>query len=104
MIRSSRPVGFWVASTGLAVLLLSGCGSGSVRPGAAALVGESRITVDTLQQFVERGLSDPQAEFQEVLLKAEAVLRPLWGFLARPDAGFAYELDGERLRLRRVAR
>jgi para-aminobenzoate synthetase len=49
-------------------------------------------------------LSDPQAEFQEVLLKAEAVLRPLWGFLARPDAGFAYELDGERLRLHRVAR
>ncbi|MBW8807933.1 MAG: chorismate-binding protein, partial [Lysobacter sp.] len=49
-------------------------------------------------------LSDPQAEFQEVLLKAEAVLRPLWGFLAEPDAGFAYELDGDRLRLRRVAR
>ncbi len=58
MIRSSR----LVASTGLAVLLLSGCGSGQVRPGAAAFVGEDRITVDTLQQVVERGLSDPQAE------------------------------------------
>ena len=60
MIRSSR----LVASTGLAVLLLSGCGSGSVRPGAAALVGDERITVDTLQQVVERGLEDPQAEQQ----------------------------------------
>ncbi len=58
MIRTSR----LVASAGLAVLLLSGCGSGSVRPGAAALVGEQRITVDTLQQVVSRGLEDPQAE------------------------------------------
>ena len=58
MIRSSR----LVVSAGLAVLLLSGCGSGQVRPGAAALVGEERITVDTLQQVVERGLADPQAE------------------------------------------
>ena len=60
MIRSSRPV----VSAGLAVLLLSGCGSGSVRPGAAALVGDERITVDTLQEVVERGLADPQAEEQ----------------------------------------
>jgi parvulin-like peptidyl-prolyl isomerase len=58
VIRSSRPV----VSAGLAVLLLSGCGSGSVRPGAAALVGDERITVDTLQEVVERGLEDPQAE------------------------------------------
>jgi foldase protein PrsA len=58
VIRSSR----LVVSSGLAVLLLSGCGSGSVRPGAAALVGEERITVDTLQEVVERGLADPQAE------------------------------------------
>ena len=60
MIRSSR----LVVSAGLAVLVLSGCGSGQVRPGAAALVGEERITVDTLQQVVERGLADPQAEEQ----------------------------------------
>ena len=58
MIRSSR----LVVSAGLAVLVLSGCGSGQVRPGAAALVGEQRITVDRLQQVVERGLADPQAE------------------------------------------
>ena len=35
-----------------------------MRPGAAALVGDARITVDTLQQVVERGLEDPQAEQQ----------------------------------------
>lgn len=58
MIRSSR----LVVSAGLAVLLLSGCGAGSVRPGAAAIVGEQRITVDELQSAVERGLADPQAE------------------------------------------
>ena len=58
MIRSSR----LVASAGLAVLLLSGCGSESVRPGAAALVGDQRISVDDLRELVDRGLSDPQAE------------------------------------------
>lgn len=44
-------------------------------------------------------LSEPQAEFQEVLLKAEAVLRPLWSFLAAPGAGFACEVHGDRLRV-----
>jgi FKBP-type peptidyl-prolyl cis-trans isomerase (trigger factor) len=33
-----------------------------VRPGAAAIVGEQRIPVDSLQEVVERGLADPQAE------------------------------------------
>jgi foldase protein PrsA len=51
-------------ATGLAVLLLSGCGEGELRPGAAAIVGEQRITTDELQQVVDRGLSDPQAEEQ----------------------------------------
>ena len=51
-------------AAGLAVLLLSGCGEGELRPGAAAIVGEERITADDLQQVVERGLSDPQAEEQ----------------------------------------
>ena len=60
MIRSSR----LATSAGLAVLLLSGCGSGSSRPGAAALVGDERIASDRLQEVVERGLSDPQAEEQ----------------------------------------
>ena len=60
MIRSLRPA----VAAGVAVLLLSGCGQGEVRPGAAALVGEQRIPADTLQQVVERGLADPQAEQQ----------------------------------------
>ncbi|CAA9336811.1 MAG: hypothetical protein AVDCRST_MAG16-1624 [uncultured Frankineae bacterium] len=57
MIRSSR----LAAATALAVLLLSGCGSASLRPGAAAVVGEERIPADRLTAVVERGLSDPQA-------------------------------------------
>lgn len=48
----------------LAVLLLSACGAGTARSGAAALVGDEQITVDTLRQVVERGLSDPQAAQQ----------------------------------------
>ncbi|MGH8079284.1 MAG: aminodeoxychorismate synthase component I, partial [Lysobacter sp.] len=43
-------------------------------------------------------LSDAQDEFQEVLLKAEAVLRPLWRHLAASE-GFAYEVRGDRLRV-----
>jgi parvulin-like peptidyl-prolyl isomerase len=60
VIRSLRPA----LAAGVAVLLLSGCGQGEVRPGAAALVGVERITSDTLQQVVDRGLSDPTAEQQ----------------------------------------
>jgi len=45
-------------------------------------------------------LSDAEAEFQEVLLKAEAVLRPVWRFLGDGGDGFAYQLDADRLRLR----
>jgi para-aminobenzoate synthetase len=41
-------------------------------------------------------LSDAQDEFQEVLLKAEAVLRPLWRHLAANE-GFAYRVEGDRL-------
>lgn len=52
-----------LALAGLAVLLLTGCG-GQLRPGAAAVVGEQRITTESLQQVVERGLSDPQAAEQ----------------------------------------
>lgn len=44
-------------------------------------------------------LSDPEAEFQEVLLKAEAVLRPVWRYLGDGGDGFAYELEAERLRV-----
>ncbi len=69
MIRSSRTpaaarAGRVVVTSGLAVALLSACGSSGVRPGAAALVGDQRITATALQQIVTRGLEDPQAEEQ----------------------------------------
>ena len=35
-----------------------------MRPGAAAIVGDERITTDTLEEAVDRGLADPQAEQQ----------------------------------------
>jgi len=60
----TRPTRRIALAAGLAALLLSGCGEGQVRPGAAAIVGEQRITSDSLQQIVDRGLSDPQAEEQ----------------------------------------
>jgi len=44
-------------------------------------------------------LSDAQAEFQEALLKAEAVLRPLWDYLGG-GAAFAGEVRGDRWRVR----
>jgi parvulin-like peptidyl-prolyl isomerase len=46
----------------LAVVIgLSGC---NTSPGAAALVGDDRISADTLQQEVNRALADPQADAQ----------------------------------------
>ena len=50
-------------AAGAALLLLTGCGdNGQARPGAAAVVGETSISVDELGGIVERGLADPQAE------------------------------------------
>jgi foldase protein PrsA len=43
-----------------AALLLTGCGT--VRAGAAATVGDERITVTDLRDVVARGLADPSAE------------------------------------------
>ena len=51
-------------AAGAALLLLTGCGDGAARPGAAAVVGDERIETDALQDLVERGLSDPQAAQQ----------------------------------------
>jgi foldase protein PrsA len=50
-----------LAGAGLAGLVaLSACGP--VVPGAAAIVGSERITTSTLHDFVNRALSDPQAQ------------------------------------------
>lgn len=53
-----------LAAVGLAVLLLAGCGAAQARSGAAAVVGDESISTDELQEIVERGLADPQAEEQ----------------------------------------
>lgn len=44
-------------------------------------------------------LSDPQSEFQEALLKAEAVLRPLWDYLGG-GAAFRGAVQDDRWRVR----
>ena len=46
----------------LAVLVLTGCGDGTVRTGAAATVGDERITTTSLDRVVSRGLADPSAQ------------------------------------------
>lgn len=61
MTRTSRRL---AVLAGAALLLLTGCGEGQIRPGAAAVVGDDRITTSELQDLVERGLADPQAEQQ----------------------------------------
>lgn len=49
-----------LALAGLVALLSTGCGT--VRTGAAATVGDERITVTRLQEVVARGLADPTAQ------------------------------------------
>jgi peptidyl-prolyl cis-trans isomerase C len=49
-----------IAVVGLAALVLSGCGT--VRAGAAATVGDHRITTSQLAAVVARGLTDPSAQ------------------------------------------
>lgn len=58
MTRSSRRL---LALAGVTALALSGCGS-TARAGAAAVVGDDRISSDRLQQVVSRGLADPAAQ------------------------------------------
>ena len=48
-------------------------------------------------------LSDPDGEFDEMLLKAEAVLRPIWHYLGRPDSPFDYRLAGTSLLLQEAS-
>jgi foldase protein PrsA len=51
-------------AAGLAVALLAGCGDEPARGGAAALVGDERISTEELQAVVDRGLASPEAEQQ----------------------------------------
>ena len=45
-------------------LVLSGCGVTTIRSGAAAVIGDDRISTVVLQEVVARGLVDPQAQQQ----------------------------------------
>ena len=56
MIRASRSL----AVAGLLAVVLSACGT--PRAGAAATVGNDRITTSELNAVVERGLADPSAQ------------------------------------------
>lgn len=60
MIRTSRCALVAAGLTG--VVLLSGCGQ--VRAGAAAIVGDDRISTDRLAVLVDTGLADPKAAQQ----------------------------------------
>jgi parvulin-like peptidyl-prolyl isomerase len=51
-----------LALAGLAALVLTGCGTNQVRTGAAAIVGDERISAEELQVLVDRGLTDPRAQ------------------------------------------
>jgi parvulin-like peptidyl-prolyl isomerase len=62
--RTSRRLASTAAAAGLALVVLTGCGNTPVRAGAAATVGDARITTSELQGYVSRGLADPQAEQQ----------------------------------------
>lgn len=53
-----------VAAGLLAAVALTGCGDSPMRAGAAATVGETRITAEELTQLVDVGLSDPAAAEQ----------------------------------------
>ena len=49
-------------------------------------------------------LSDPGNEFQEMLLKAEAVLRPIWRYVNGSGAPFEYRLRDRTLCLKEISR
>lgn len=47
-----------------ALIVVAGASACTSSPGAAALVGDDRISVETLQSLVNRALADPQADQQ----------------------------------------
>ena len=64
MTRTPHRLVTTLVTAGLAAVLVTGCGDGPVRSGAAATVGDKRISTDALAGLVERGLKDPQAQQQ----------------------------------------
>lgn len=44
-------------------------------------------------------LSEPQAEFEEIMLKAEALLKPLWAFLGNDPQTMCIQLNGNQMKL-----
>lgn len=51
-----------LAGAAVAALALTGCGDGTVRTGAAAIVGGQRITTSALDEVVTRSLESPAAK------------------------------------------
>ena len=51
-----------LAAAALGALALAGCGDGPLQAGAAATVGDERITTTELDEVVQRGLADPTAQ------------------------------------------
>lgn len=92
MTRSSRRTARsarLLALPALAALLVSGCGQGPVRTGAAASIGDTTISQSTLQQVVARGLADPQAQQQvgdRVSFQRTVLSRLITGDLLRAAA------------------
>lgn len=52
----TRTPSLLLAASALSVLVLSGCGDGTVRTGAAATIGAERVTTTALDDVVSRGL------------------------------------------------
>jgi para-aminobenzoate synthetase len=44
-------------------------------------------------------LSHPEAEFNEIMLKAEALIKPLWGFFGRDSDNFRSEVNDNKLKI-----
>jgi parvulin-like peptidyl-prolyl isomerase len=51
-----------LAASALGTLVLTGCGGGAVQTGAAATVGNERVTTVSLESVVARSLKDPGAQ------------------------------------------
>jgi parvulin-like peptidyl-prolyl isomerase len=60
-VRQRARVGIAVVALAVVAAGVSGCGRQTTSPGAAAIVGDQRISTQTLQDAVDASLQDPQA-------------------------------------------